>query len=167
MNLSARYDDDIYAWSLHQGAVPRRMAAKDRARLPDDLDIENVIEEIETVGRSELAGVRCHLVRMLEHLIKAVSSPAAYPATTWMGEVAREQAGAEGGFTPSMRRNIDPDRLWRDGLRLADAGLRAHGEALAVLPDTCPFTLDDLPDPRTPPGDFAARLGALVVRTGA
>src|SRR3712207_4758872 len=91
------------------------MAAEDRARLPNDLDIENVIEEIEAAGRSELSAVRSHLARMIEHLAKAVSSPAAYPATKWPGEVTREHGDAARSFTPSMRQNIDLDRVWQDG----------------------------------------------------
>lgn len=160
MDLPALYEDDIYAWSLHQGAVLRRMAAEDRARLPNDLDIENVIEEIETVGRSELAGVRSHLTRMLEHLVEAVSSPTAYPATKWMGEVAREQTAAVAGYTPSMRQNLDLARVWRDARRIAAADLAAYGEAAAVLPENCPFALEELRDLKTAPEAFVARLAA-------
>jgi hypothetical protein len=160
MDLPALYEDDIYAWSLHQGAVLRRMAAEGRARLPNDLDIENVIEEIETVGRSELAGVRSHLTRMLEHLVKAVSSPTAYPATKWMGEVAREQTAAVAGYTPSMRQNLDLARVWRDARRIAAADLAAYGEAAAALPENCPFALEELLDLKTAPEAFVARLMA-------
>jgi hypothetical protein len=162
MDLPALYEDDIYAWSLHQAAVLRRLAA-DPTRLPNDLDIANVIEEIETVGRSELSGVRSHLTRMLEHLVKAVSSPQAYPATMWMAEVAREQAEAERGYTRSMRQNLDLDRVWRDALRLVGAGLRAYGEAVAPLPgETCPFALEELLDVSVAPETFVTRLAALL-----
>jgi uncharacterized protein DUF29 len=164
MDLSALYDDDIYAWSLHQGAVLRRMAAEGGARLPNDLDVGNVIEEIETVGRSEMAGVRSHLTRMLEHLIKAVPSPTAYPATKWMGEVAREQTAAIAGYTPSMRQNLDLARVWRDARRVAAADLAAYGEAAAALPEDCPFALEELLDPETAPEGFAAQLAATTVR---
>ena len=165
MDLPARYEDDIYAWSRHQAAVLRRMAANPTT-LPNDLDIENVAEEIETLGRSELHGVERHLMRMLEHVIKAVSSPTAYPATMWMEEVAREQGEAADGYRPSMRQNLDTEVIWRKAQRLAGIGLRAHGEQIAPLPESCPFTLEELLDLGTLPEAFVARLAAQTVRPG-
>ena len=161
MDLPSLYDEDIHAWSRQQADVLRRLAAEP-GRLPNDLDIGNVIEEIETVGRSELAAVRSHLTLMLEHVVKAVSSPTAYPATMWMGEVAREQTEAESGFTRSMRQNLDLERVWRDAVRLAGASLRAHGESMPALPERCPFTLDELLDLSTPPESFVERLAACL-----
>ena len=49
MDQAALYEKDIYAWSQHQAAVLRRMAANPAA-LPNDLDLEHVAEEIEEVG---------------------------------------------------------------------------------------------------------------------
>jgi hypothetical protein len=65
MDLPASYEEDFYAWSQHQAAILRRLAAGARAGLPNDLDLENVAEEIEGVGRSELAAVRSQLSVML------------------------------------------------------------------------------------------------------
>ena len=165
MDLPARYEDDIYAWSQHQAAVLRRMAANPAA-LPNDLDIENVAEEIETLGRSELQGVGSHLARMLEHVIKAASSPAAYPPTTWLGEVAREQGDAAEAHRPSMRQNLDLDGAWRRARRIAAVELRAFGEAIAPLPEGCPFALEELLDLNTQPEAFVARLAALAAPPG-
>ena len=46
------YDEDILVWSEQQAAALRSMAS--RRDLPNELDLANVIEEIEDVGRSEL-----------------------------------------------------------------------------------------------------------------
>jgi Domain of unknown function DUF29 len=165
MDLPARYEDDIYAWSQHQAAVLRRMA-ETPAALPNDLDIGNVAEEIETLGRSELHGVERHLMRMLEHVIKAVSSPTAYPATTWMEEVAREQGEAADGYRPSMRQNLDIEAIWRKAQRLAGVGLRAHGEQIAPLPENCPFALEEMLDLGILPEASVARLAALAAPSG-
>jgi hypothetical protein len=103
MDLPASYEEDFYAWSQHQAAILRRLAAGGRAGLPNDLDLENVAEEIEGVGRSELAAVRSQLSVMLVHLIKAVSSPEAWPLRMWLGEVTRARDDAADAFTLSMR----------------------------------------------------------------
>jgi hypothetical protein len=162
MDLPPSYEEDIYAWSQRQAAVLRRMAADPARPLPNDLDIRNVIEEIETVGRSELASVRSHLTRMLEHIVKAVSSPEAYPARMWMGEVAREQTAAARRFAPGMRQNLEVDEAWADALRLAGVDLEAYGETLAPLPGACPFALQELLDTRRRPKEFVDRLAAAL-----
>jgi hypothetical protein len=62
MDQAALYEEDIYAWSQHQAAVLRRMAANPAA-LPNDLDLERVAEEIEEVGNEQLYAVESSLVR--------------------------------------------------------------------------------------------------------
>jgi hypothetical protein len=162
MDHPATYEEDIYAWSQHQAAILRRLAAAGRAGLPNDLDLENVAEEIESVGRSELTAVRSHLTVMLVHLIKAVSSPEAYPTRLWLGEATRAQGEAADAFTPAMRQHLDPGAVWRRALKDAAAALRAHGEAMAKLPDACPFTLDELLNREVEAEAYAAKLAALV-----
>jgi len=60
-----RYDDDFYAWTQYQAEVLRSMAVADNR-----FDRENVVEEIETLGRSERDAVRSQVRRIIEHLLK-------------------------------------------------------------------------------------------------
>jgi hypothetical protein len=57
MSDQSLYDEDILLWSERQADVIRRLG-RAGSIVPNDLDIENVAEEIESVGRSELAAVR-------------------------------------------------------------------------------------------------------------
>ncbi len=52
MGDSSLYDEDILIWSDQQAAALRSLAA--RRDLPNELDLANVIEEIEDVGRREI-----------------------------------------------------------------------------------------------------------------
>ena len=63
MTQAALYERDFYAWT--QEAV-----AKLRDRDFDNLDLENVIEEIESLGRSEKKELQSRLKTLLEHLTK-------------------------------------------------------------------------------------------------
>ncbi len=54
---SDEYERDILAWSHHQGALLRRLAAGEAVN--ETLDWDNIAEEIETVGRNELRSARC------------------------------------------------------------------------------------------------------------
>jgi uncharacterized protein DUF29 len=49
MDQTTLYEEDIYAWSQHQARVLRGLAGSG-LRLPNDLDLEHVAEEIEDVG---------------------------------------------------------------------------------------------------------------------
>ena len=59
------YARDVVLWSERQAEALRRLRAGERA---DGLDWDNLIEEVESLGRSETKSVRTLLVRALEHL---------------------------------------------------------------------------------------------------
>ncbi len=57
------YEQDFYGWTQEQAALLRA------GRLTD-LDIENLIEEVETMGRSEKRELESRLTVLLLHLLK-------------------------------------------------------------------------------------------------
>ena len=57
------YEQDFYGWTQEQAALLRA------GRL-NDLDIENLIEEVETMGRSEKRELESRLTVLLVHLLK-------------------------------------------------------------------------------------------------
>jgi uncharacterized protein DUF29 len=71
------YTRDVVLWSERQAEALRRLRAGERVH---DLDWDNVIEEVEGLGRSETKGVRTLLVRALERLLKAAAWPGAADA---------------------------------------------------------------------------------------
>lgn len=105
MDNPASYDVDILAWSERQAAVLRDLA-RVRRDLPNELDLENVAEEIESVGRSELAAVRGNIRQILVHLMKAVSVQDASLIKHWRGEAATFHASIFDHLTPSMPNRI-------------------------------------------------------------
>ena len=56
------YARDVVLWSERQAEALRRLRASERV---NDLDWDNLIEEVESLGRSETRGVRTLLVRAL------------------------------------------------------------------------------------------------------
>jgi hypothetical protein len=143
MSDSRLYDDDILLWSEQQAAAIRRLA---RVRdVPNDLDIENVAEEIESVGRSELAAVRSYIRLIFAHLIKLAADGNSESRGHWQGEIVAFHADMIGRYAPSMRQRIDLDDLWR---RALDQSIPTYQgvqqELIAQFPRHCPFVLDDL-----------------------
>lgn len=77
--MSDLYDVDILAWSARQAELLRRVARGERVN-DADLDWPNIIEEIESVRRSELRAVRGLLFQAFVHDLKAKAWPLARDA---------------------------------------------------------------------------------------
>jgi Domain of unknown function DUF29 len=165
MDQAALYEEDIYAWSQHQAAVLRRMAANPAA-LPNDLDLEHVAEEIEEVGNEQRFGVESNLIQAFMHLIKLVALPGDQAVRHWTKETNAFLANAARRWRPSMRRAVDPDGLWSDAARQAARDLEIDGHAVPPLPKECPFGLEELVGGEADPRDLASRLAAAVAPSG-
>src|SRR5262245_23156349 len=142
--MSSLYDDDILLWSEQQAAAIRRLGRNAR-EIPNELDIENVAAEIESVGRSELAAVESYLELILVHLIRLLVEPDSTSVRHWRGEIVGFHANAKRRYSPSMRRRIDVNALWRSAREqslLAYEGMQ-H-ERVAALSTETPFAIDEL-----------------------
>jgi Domain of unknown function DUF29 len=73
------YDTDILLWSEQQAELLR-------ARNGNAIDWDNLAEEIEAVGRSELHAVISHLIQALLHDLKAEAWPLSRDADHWRAE---------------------------------------------------------------------------------
>jgi hypothetical protein len=134
------YDTDIVAWSAQQADLLRHAARGERV---NGLDWPNLIEEIESVGRSEVRAVESLLRQALVHLLKLHGWPGHEAASHWKSEAIGFLGEAADDFTPSMRRQIDPKKLYRRALAQVNT-LRLNGTAPLPLPPACPFALADL-----------------------
>lgn len=144
MSNRSLYDEDILLWSEQQATAIRRL--RDRRRdLPNELDIDNVAEEIESVGRSELAAVESNIRLVLVHLLKLVLEANSEAVNHWRGEIVAFHSEAKRRYAASMRQRIDLDELWRSAREQALLAYEGPEQRLvADLPERSPFRLDDL-----------------------
>jgi Domain of unknown function DUF29 len=138
-----RYEDDFYAWALYQAEVLRTMAVADNR-----FDRENVVEEIETLGRSERDAVPSRIRRIIEHLLELAHSPAEPPRADWIETVLEARQTLSDKISPTLRRDAEEnlDKLFAYGRKRAGTALRRYGEPQAAdaLPHSCPYSLDDI-----------------------
>jgi hypothetical protein len=138
-----RYDDDFYAWTKYQAKVLRTLRTDDNR-----FDRENLVEEIEDLGKSYRDGARSQMRRILEHLLKLAYSPAADPRSDWMASIAEARDSLRDQLTPTLRRDIERNfaDFYRSARHRARLGLSRYKEADAAdaLPDASPFSLDDV-----------------------
>ena len=144
MTHSVLYDDDILLWSEQQAAIVRKLG-RTRRDLPNEFDVENVAEEIESVGRSELSMVVGRARLIFVHLIKLFVEPNSDAARHWRSEVFAFHSDMRRRYAPSMGQRIDMNELWRSAREQSLLGYDGtENQLVAGLPTQSPFNLDDL-----------------------
>jgi hypothetical protein len=94
---AAGYDEDFYAWSIEQA---RLLRGGEFARL----DIENIAEELKSIGRRDKREIESRLVVLLAHLLKW-QVQAGFRSRSWSATI-REQRDRISDFldeSPSLR----------------------------------------------------------------
>ena len=135
----ATYDSDFHLWSQTQAAAIRE------GRLAE-IDLENVAEEIESLGRSDRREIKSRLEVLLLHLLK------------WQAQPEKRKGGWQSsidGARQSVRDLIaeSPSLKGFPSLVLEEAYERArrkaaHETRLAItrFPAGCPFAVNDILD---------------------
>ena len=131
------YDTDFAEWS-------DRTAELLRAGRLDEVDIENVAEEIASLGRAERKGVRSQLQRLIMHKIKQQLQPER-DSTSWQTSIteARQALLDDIDDSPSLRLHLEENlqKLYRRAIEAALVETRLDYDP---LPNACPWDLDTL-----------------------
>jgi predicted DNA-binding ribbon-helix-helix protein len=139
---SPTHEEDFLLWTEEQASLLRagRIA---------ELDVENILDEIEDMGREQKMALQSLMRMILVHLLKLDLSMARDPRAKWIEEVLEFRAQAESRLddTPSLRHYADElfRKAWPQARRIAQKSLEAHGE-VAELPAECPYTLEQVLD---------------------
>jgi hypothetical protein len=144
--MPTAYDQDFFRWTQDQAAALRKVASG-KPDAATGLDWENLAEEIESLGRSELRAMESALVRVVEHLLKLRYSPARDPRAGWQESVDlhRDDLQRLKRDNPGLVRRIDLAGIYASARRIAGKSIEKHdGVPASVLPPTCPFTLEQI-----------------------
>jgi hypothetical protein len=134
---SADYDKDFYAWTVEQARLLR--AGEFSA-----VDMDNVAEEIESLGRSDRREIESRLSVLLTHLLKWQLQPE-MRSSSWTGTIREQRRRIEKLLreSPSLRPFIG------EVLSEAYSDAREDAPEQTGLPETafpaeCPFTPDEV-----------------------
>lgn len=126
---AAGYEQDFHAWTVAQAAA-LRAAARAGANLP--VDWENVAEEIESLGKSDVRALRSRIATIIEHLLKLEFAPAELPREGWEETVLRSRMAFEKLIeeSPSLQPRIAAwvDREHPGAIRVVLRSMARHGE---------------------------------------
>jgi hypothetical protein len=135
------YEGDFYVWTEAQAALLRE-------RRFDALDLANLIEEVEALGRSEKSKVLNGAGVIIEHLLKLQHSPAQDPRNAWRASVRERRRRLRRELTPRLRQIVRAElaALYAEIRDDTAALLRDHGENAAAdaLPKACPYTVEQI-----------------------
>lgn len=136
------HDEDFYEWAQRQA----RLLHEGRFH---EADIDHIVEEIESLGRSDLSAAGSLAVRIMEHLLYLKLSPSELPRAHWKGEliVRRGQLSDRLRDSPSLQRKLADafDEQWRRARRLALVKL-GERDGIRNMPTDNPFTLEQVLD---------------------
>jgi hypothetical protein len=157
MSTSQQYDVDFYQWTQEQAALLRAMSCDSCP-----LDLDNLAEEIEDMGRDEIREISSLLRQTITHFLKIAINPNTASAEHWFDEIITFQGDAVLAFSPGLKQRLDLEKIWRVACNGATRSLEKHGVAVPPLPENCPLSLDDLLDPEFDPDKAAKSLAAAI-----
>ena len=131
--MNKLYDFDYLAWTRDQADALRR-------RSTNELDWDNLVEEVESLGRQQQSELRSHLIVLLTHLLKWRHQPDRR-SRSWTLTILEQRREAERVVrqNPSLKPEID--EILADAYRISR--LRAARQTRLTtkhFPKDNPFT---------------------------
>jgi ribosomal protein L29 len=134
---SVDYDEDFYAWTVEQARL---------LRLGDlsAIDVANIAEEIESMGRSDRRALESRLTVLLTHLLKwRIQSR--MRSSSWSGTIGEQRRRIAKLLreSPSLRPFVDESLTEAYG-DAREAASNQTGLPETEFPTECPFTPDEV-----------------------
>jgi hypothetical protein len=133
------YDQDFYGWTQEQASLLRA------GRL-NDLDIENLIEEVETMGRSEKRELESRLTVLLLHLLKWKYQDVRR-GRSWELSIIEQRLKFEETLeeNPGLKSKLDEILAKAYKFSIIQAS-RETQLNIKVFPESCPWTFEQITD---------------------
>ncbi|WP_257275718.1 MULTISPECIES: DUF29 domain-containing protein [unclassified Endozoicomonas] len=149
-----QYDTDYFGWVQQQKKLLEN-------RQFDELDLDNLIEEVEGMGKSEPRSLESHLVVLLQHLLKYQYQtyilnphmPEPKVFRSWFGRIrnARDDAGKVLLANPSLKSRLDELYVsaYREGKKRAIREMNDYLPKQNWLtddsyPESCPWSFEEI-----------------------
>ena len=149
-NLSL-YERDFYAWTQQQVEILS-------AHRWEDLDLANLIEEIESLGRQQRQELRNRLSIMIAHLLKWQFQPQKR-SRSWLATIQIQRLDTMDLLedNPSLKPYLEEalERAYQKAIAIA---VKETNLPNKTFPSQCPYILSDILDEGFFPGESCAFL---------
>jgi Domain of unknown function DUF29 len=135
----ALYEEDFAAWLDVQAAALRE-------RRVMDLDLDNLIEEVESIRRAELRSVEHHAQIVIAQLLQLARSTDGDPRWSWKSTAMAHRHQLEMSLSPTLRQELQArlERSMRGAARSPRRYWRPRATPHEWLPQRCPYTLAEI-----------------------
>lgn len=136
-NLEQLYEEDFVIWVNQTAELLRE------GKL-DELDIPNLIEEVEAMGRSEKNALISNLVVVLIHLLK-YQYQSEKRTNSWLSSIREHRRRLKKSLqtSPSLR-NYLQDNLAETYQDARDLAAIETGLDLDIFPQDCPYSVEQI-----------------------
>ncbi|ETX02391.1 MAG: hypothetical protein ETSY1_03745 [Candidatus Entotheonella factor] len=137
--VASDYDTDFYQWTQHQATA---LAAGHLS----ELDLGNLAEEIESLGKRDRRALGSRLEVLVMHLLKWCYQPEGRETGhSWESTILKQRGSIARILkdSPSLRRQV-PDMIAEDYQRARRRASNETGLAIEMLPETCPWTAEQV-----------------------
>lgn len=148
--MKSDYDTDFYEWTQHQAAA---LAAGHVA----ELDLANLAEEIESLGKRDQRELASRLGVLVMHLLKwCYQLERRRTGRSWWNTIRTQRRNIRQLLqqSPSLRRLV-LEMIEADFLDVRFDASQQTGLPLETFPETCPWTADQILDDTFWPEDAA------------
>jgi hypothetical protein len=118
-----------------------------KAKNFEALDLDNLIEELEDLGNEKKFRVASFLQQIIRHalLLQFWISEREYNQAHWQAEIVSFQYQLKRYLTTNLRQYLEQEfeQIYFESLRY----VRQKNDNKVNLPDTCPYSLEELLDP--------------------
>lgn len=139
--MKSDYDTDFYEWTQHQAAA---LAAGHVS----ELDLANLAEEIESLGRRDRRALGSRLDVLVMHLLKWRYQPERrISGRSWESTMIEQRRRIRRLLreSPSLRSEV-PGMIEEEYLDIRRQAAAETGLPLTMFPDTCPWTVEQILD---------------------
>ncbi len=142
MDKTALYDEDFLQWTQQQAEYLQKGRWS-------ELDVENLVEELETLGRSEQKELGSYLQVLMMHLLKCQYQPERR-TQSWNNTLSNCRDKIQDCLedTPSLQRFLQ-DLEWVEKYyrRARREAAKETQKPLATFPTECPYTIKQILEP--------------------
>ncbi len=138
---STLYEKDFYVWTMQTVKALRERAF-------DNLDIDHLAEEVESMGKSDFRELKNRLIVLIAHLL-GWEYQENQRSSSWQGTIREQRNSIEDVLedSPSLYRLIEglmtEDRLY---IRAVNIAALETGIAKKAFPEHCPYSVTQLMD---------------------
>lgn len=138
-------DDDFALWAAEQAALVR-------AGKFDRVDIENVVEELESLGRGERYEIRSRMEVLIQHLLNWEYQPEKR-SNSWKATIAEQRVRIARIIreSPSLK-SYPAKEIGGSFIIGKNDAITQTGLPETAFPDVCVYTVEQILDPMFFPG---------------